>query len=169
MDGGISGYEASGMRNVSVDNRKQIEIVQGDAALLAFATLSHPQLSEPIRVVNNTVDVVFEDFNFVGFPFELKLLTDSETVPKGNISFQNVDRRIGNTILALKDRIKLRIQVAFADDLEDPWLDYNFMEISNVHLGLATISGDITVGQEFLQDLYPATRTQQLAFPGVYR
>lgn len=157
------------MRTISADNRLQIEITTGDSALLAFATLSHHQLSEPIRVVNNTVDVTFEGHKFVGFPYEMKLLSDGETTPKGTISFQNVDRRIGNTILALRDRIKLRIQVAFADDLGDPWLDYNFMEISNVSIEAATISGDVTVGQEFLQDLYPATRSQQAVFPGIYR
>jgi Concanavalin A-like lectin/glucanases superfamily/Domain of unknown function (DUF1833) len=105
-------------RNVTSAFRRTAESSFSDEVDLCFLTISHPTLSEPIRVVWDTKDFVYDGNTFTGFPFDLEILSDDEQPPQARLVIQNVDPRIGDTIRALTSPPRLKIELLSSDDFD---------------------------------------------------
>lgn len=69
---------------------------------LECVTLTHPDLPQPLRVVNDTVDLARAAGTFTAFPFDFTdgVDTDAEK-PVPQLAFTNVDRLITQTLRSL--------------------------------------------------------------------
>lgn len=167
-------------RTITTAFRKEAEASFSDEADLCFLTISHSQLSEPVRVVWDTKDYVYAGHTFTGFPFDIQILTDDEGPPKAQLSIQNVDSRIGETIrgLATPPRVKLELLSSLDFDITvDPRIEigsanvvYSFDKafLTNVKIDFLTVSGDL-IGWDYLQRVWPGRRATQAIFPGLFR
>jgi hypothetical protein len=79
----------------------------------------HPSIINPIRVANDVVDYEFEGNLYIGFPFELEIVSDTAGTPRGQLRIQNVDRRIGEAVLSLTSPPQLRIILCAQSDFAD--------------------------------------------------
>ena len=58
-------------------------------------TLDHPGLPEPVRVVNNTEELVSNNKRYIAFPFSVTLPDDFENrLPRARIEISNVGREV---------------------------------------------------------------------------
>jgi Domain of unknown function (DUF1833) len=167
-------------RSYTTSFRKEAEAILSPEADLCFLTISHGQLSEPVRVVWDTKDYIYGGKTFIGFPFDIQIFSDDEGPPKAQLAIQNVDSRIGETIRILQTPPRLKLQVLSTLDFNiavDPRTEigtanviYSFDKafLINCKIDYLTVSADI-VGYGYLQRVWPGKRATQTLFPGLFR
>lgn len=62
--------------------------------ILTALEIVHPDVSDPLRVVNDAVDHAIGGENFVALRFEPKLVDDAEGAPRAEIAIYNVGRAL---------------------------------------------------------------------------
>lgn len=80
-------------RVVPVISRAEAERSSSGAAHLIFVEVSHPLMTEAVRLVVDGVDYLLNGGLWHRSSFELDLLTDEESPPRARFRFPNVDRR----------------------------------------------------------------------------
>jgi hypothetical protein len=168
------------MRVIDADVREALEREATPHAMLAFLTIEHPTLAEPIRLVSDVMDYVWGAETWIGMPFDFAQLTDEDGAPSAEIRVQNVDRRIGKALRALPDRATLRLDILTSADFDlsvDPRVEvgtalpvYSF---SHVELVDATVNAIEVTGRVFLRDPtqepWPGVSATQTRCPGLFR
>lgn len=171
-------------RNVTLSIRKELEASFSPEADLLFLTITHALLAEPIRVVNDTKDFIYGGNTFIGFPFDIRIMSDDESPPKAEIAIQNVDSRIGETIRGLRTPARMKLQLLSSVDFDlsvTPRVElgggspgatvvYSFDKafLVNTKVNFLTVTGDIS-GWDYQQRVWPGKRAMQPLFPGLFR
>lgn len=147
---------------------------------LIFLTVTHPLLVPPIRVVNDTKSFVYGGNTFIGFPFDIVLLTDDDNAPKAaQIVFQNVDSGIGDTIRRLNQSPRARIEMLHSSDFDltvDPRTPFGSpssillgdkLFLNNASVTVMTVTCDLG-GYDYSQRNWPSPRATQSTFPALF-
>ena len=80
-------------RSYSKEFKSTLAKVSAEEAPIIMLEITHPQLTQPIRVVNDTVDVVSNGNTFIAFAFTVSFPDDMEgSLPKARLSVDNVGR-----------------------------------------------------------------------------
>ncbi len=167
-------------RSPSLSFRQAASSQQTSEVDLIFVTITHPLLVPPIRVVNDAKSFVYGGNTFIGFPFDIILLSDDDNAPKAaQISFQNIDSQIGDTIRQLNQAPRVRIELLHSSDFDltvDPrtplgtpssLLMGDKLFLVNTKVDVQTVSGDFS-GYDFSQRAWPGDRATQTTFPGLF-
>lgn len=166
-------------RAISTGFRHSTQAAFSDDVDLIFATISHP-LADTIRVVNDTVDFTYGGENWIGFPFEITILSDDDSPPTAKLSFQNVDKVIGSLIQDLSSALRLKLEVLSSADFNldvrprtpkgTPHVEYvaDKLFLSNFAVDALTVTASI-VGWDYLQRTWPGRRATQNRLPGLFR
>lgn len=167
-------------RNITPEIRADLLSDAGPHALLAFLTLTHRNLVEPIRVVSDPIDFVVDGETYLGCPFEFRLLTDDEQAPTTQLRIQNVDRRIGEAIRTVTDRATVRLDARTT-------AEFDLSVVPRVELGASSVIYgfrhfdliDVTVTpidvtgtlmlRDYSQEPWPGKRATQSRCPGLFR
>ena len=167
-------------RAISFGYRTSTRSLFSPDADLLFLIIAHESLDPSIRVVNDTVDYRIGDELYTGFPFEISLLSDTDEPPRAQLSIQNVDRRIGDTIQSISTPARMFLSLASSSDFDltvrprvalgEPSIEYeaNYLFLANVHVDAMMVTGDI-MGWDFGQRVWPYRRATKAALPGLYR
>lgn len=110
-------------RSISSALKRTLLLQESGEAIIAFLTIDHDDLAEPIRVASDGAGYVFQGVTWTGFPFRMQLVSDDEGAPKCQIEVQNVDRRIGDALKAISSTARLRLDLVAAsafDQTADP-------------------------------------------------
>lgn len=168
------------MRTFSTTFRAALEEPYNDDPPMVFITINHPTLLQPIRCVFDVVDYVLNGNSYVGFPFEIVLVSDSEDAPRGRLSVQNVDRIIGEAVKGLTSPPQVTIEIYPASDFDltvsprvalgTPQLAYRaaFLYLRNISVDVLTASGDLTSWQ-YANLPWPGKFATQALLPGLFR
>lgn len=104
-------------RSLSSIARRAVNASETGEAFLLLLTISHDELPEPIRVVNNTEDIVSRGETYQGCPFEFELPgDDAERVESVQIAVDNVDRRIVDALRQISGAPKVDLEVILASE-----------------------------------------------------
>lgn len=167
-------------RAIPAAARAVLERDSSPDALLAFLTVSHENLPDPIRVVSDLFDYVVAGATYIGMPFDYAILTDDEAAPQTEIRMQNVDRRIGNALRGLTGRASLQLTIRTSADFNlsvDPRVEigggsviYEFrqFELVDVTVNALEISGRVIL-RDYAQEPYPGNRATQANTPALFR
>lgn len=168
-------------RNITTSFRQSVESQWTDDVDLCFITISHYLLQDKIRVVWDNKDFVYGGNTFIGFPFDITIMSDDESPPQAKLSLQNVSPIIGNTIKGLLSppRLKIELLSSVGFDLTvtprvplspAPSSVYTAdkLFLTNVSVTVTEIQATI-VGWDYLQRVWPGKRATQEAFPGLFR
>lgn len=160
--------------------RNAIEAPFTDEVFLAFVTITHPNLAEPIRVVDDVKDFMLGGERFFGFPFYFDLPSDTEQAPRGKLTIQNVDRIIGEKIRAIITPAMLTVQLYSSVDFDltvsprtpigTPSLEYEarHLRIANASVDAMQITADI-LSWDLSQEPWPAVRATKGMLPALFR
>ena len=153
---------------------------------LVLAIITHPELSETIRIVADVIDCRYRTPDdstlrtFQAVPFSISLVTDSEGMPSAKLNIPNVDRRVALTIEALTSEPTVEIYVLSSADFNTevdpsvpigtPEVVYNAkrLRLTNVEVTQMAISGTL-MSWRFRNEPWPSRYTPKTAFPGLYR
>lgn len=168
-------------RTISASLKRTINRQEEDEALICFLTITHAMISEPVRVCSDTVDYVWGGNTFIGFPFDLQLLSDNDDPPTAKLSIQNVDQKIGEAVQLLDSPARLRIDVLAASWFNPsatprvaisgtPTPDYTAdkLFLTNVKADALAVTADI-VSWNYTQEIWPGIRATQDRLPGLFR
>ena len=167
-------------RVISTDLRRALEEPRSNEYIVILLEITHPQISQPIRVANDVVDYRYDSNLYIGFPFIIEVVTDNERVPRGQLSIQNVDQRISDAIIDLTTPPKLRIicfaNSDFTDEIVDgarnavgvitPEYEANHLVFNSISIDAMKISGDIT-SFDMASEPWPAIRSTADRLPGL--
>lgn len=166
-------------RNISAATRSRIEEPESSEQLVILLIISHGSLSEPIRVANDIVDYAYDGETYIGFPFEIELVSDNDEVPVGRLTVQNIDQRISDALLELVTPPQVTVMIVAGRGFSAP-INNVRQEIgtapleymaSNLMLGNTTVDASSIQAEIRSYDLtaepWPAIRTTTDKLPGL--
>jgi hypothetical protein len=167
-------------RNIPANILSQILKQETDELFLLFVRLRHSALTEDIRVVTDSENYILDGFEYQGFQFSIKILSDSEGVPSAQIEVQNVDRRQGEAVLRAVDPVRAELQIIAGSEFdmtEFPRIALNDpvnriyrargLYLTNVECTLSRMTGTLR-SWDYTQETWPAVRAVQEKFPGLF-
>lgn len=167
-------------RVISTDFRNNLEASANPDAVLIFATITHATLADPIRIVNDIVDYVWQGKTYTGIPFQIELLTDNDAAPSAKIRIQNVNGVIGQAVLGLKSSPRIQLDVLASSDFGAAVANVRTeigtptVEYSAPRLRLRNVSGDAMMveGELWSYDVsrepFPAIRATKERLPALF-
>ena len=128
--------------------RAQRELSPDDVILTAIE-ITHPDLTSPVRVVNDQVDRTIGGETYVALRFDARLADDVEgQVPRAELVVDNVGRPLVQWIEAAGGAAGATVRVLqFIAGVDDPEWDVT-VKAAEIHVGQTQIR--ITLGYEFL-------------------
>ena len=122
----------------------------------------------PIRMTDNSEDVVSRGKTFIAYPFALELPSDAAGhISEARLAIDNVARALVDEVRSLTEPLVLTIEVVTAttpDTVELELIDYT---LKNVTYDVMTISGTLTQ-ENFLSEPYPKDILSAATFPGQF-
>jgi len=108
---------------------------------LTLLTLTHPTFTSPIRLVNNSVQIISRGNTFLPFPVSISLpADDGETIRQVSIVFDNVSLELINEIRSTTTGISVKLEMVLAsapdqvqielDELTIVGIQYNAQQIT---------------------------------------
>lgn len=156
------------MRNVSSTARQAMFSSGTDQVFLILLEIDHEDLDEPIRVVNNTETIVHLGDVYLPYPFELVLPDDAEEIRKIQITIDNVDRMLMESIRTIdKERPVITFKVVLADSPDTIEAGPFECILSAVTYSLMVIRGTL-IYEDRLQNKVPSLEFTAKDFPGVF-
>jgi hypothetical protein len=162
--------------------RREIERERSAEQILAFLTITHPSLTDPIRVVSDPVDFVLDGVTFTGFEFEITIVTDDESAPFAKLSIQNVDRRIGEALQSVTNPATIRLELIAGSEFDqtaDPRTEIvtgtaartyvaEELELIGVEADAMFLTGRLQT-RDYSKEIWPGQMATQENFPGLFR
>ncbi|WP_069383953.1 DUF1833 family protein [Halomonas caseinilytica] len=100
------------IRQISAEGLRDMFAQNTDAAIFALLTFTHPNLSESIRLVNNTEAITYDGQLYEGFPFRFTPpAEDEEREAVATVEVSNVDRRLTEALRTIQSLAGVDIQV----------------------------------------------------------
>ncbi len=135
---------------------------------LVLLTITHDDLTTPIRVVNNNEDITSRGDLFVAFPFEI-ILPDSknDSSPRSRLVIDNVTAEIATAIRSITSAPLAAIELIMASDPDTVEKSYTVFRLHNVQWTAMQMSAELII--EFLEtEPYPALKFTPNYFPGLF-
>ena len=147
---------------------------------LLFLTITHRSLPEPLRVVSDPKPFVLGGNEYVGFLFNITLLSDDDRPPEAQLTIQNVDRRIARVLRDIVDPPQLKLEVIWSDQFTltvDPRTEIGTASriyvadhcfLTDVEVDAMQISGTIR-SWDYTRELWPGRMATSDILPGLFR
>lgn len=167
-------------RLISQSLRRELEKQESGEELLVFLTITHPSLDEAIRVVCDPEDFIYDGETYIGFIFDIAILSDNDRPPETRLTVQNVDEQIGHAIKSLIGPPRVKIEILALSDFDTsviprvplgtPTVEYRADQLFLVDVDGddGEITGRIT-SWDYSQTTYPGIRATQRRCPGLYK
>lgn len=82
-------------RSYSAEYKSTLAKVSTSESPRILLQIDHPELASPIRVINDTLNLTSNGYEYVAFPFEVILPDDFENqLPKARLSISNVGKEL---------------------------------------------------------------------------
>ena len=152
--------------------------MSSEGALLAFITITHSNLTDPIRVVSDVVDYVKDGHTFTGVILDFKVVSDTEQAPHAEIKVPNVDRRVSQALRSSRERAKVQFEVCNAADFDltvfprtqidtvVPIYEFAQFELSEVSADVTMLTGRVVL-RDYAQEPWPRIRATSRRLPGM--
>lgn len=155
------------MRTLSPAANASIMAEETDEVWLVLLQIDHDDLAAPIRVANNTENVVSGGETYVGLPFELALPAESDNGPgEAVIRVDNVDRQIVEAVRTITSppRVTIRVVLASQPDVIEALIEN--MVMKDVTYDVATVQGRLRF-EDIVTEPVAETITPE-RFPGLF-
>lgn len=153
----------------SVPARRNLLATTPDDPFLVLVEITHPDLAIPIRVVNNTENIISNGDEFFAIPFEITLPdSKDQQVPKARLSVDNVGRELTQWLEVSQGGkgAKCRIMQILASDPDVVEFDMT-MDLTGLSINNLTVSGELGF-RDTLNQSAVAVRYDPRTAPGLW-
>jgi hypothetical protein len=155
------------MRNLSFKAIQSLQETATAEVWLMLLTISHPSLSTPIYLVNNTVDIVSRGTTYIGLPFDIDLPNEDQDAPgAATLSVDNVSRVIVDAVRAMDVPATITLEVILASDPDTVEIAFYDMVLRNVTYDATTIKGSLQWEDILVEPI--ALQMTPARFPGMF-
>ena len=138
-----------------------------DEIWLILLTISHPDLTDDIRVVHNPVAITSRGLNFIGFAFELSLPIDApDRAPIAELRIDNVSREIAQAVRSISSAPTVTIEVIRAAAPDVVELSLEGFRLQNVNWDAGSVRGALVL-DDIATEPFPAGIFSPAGFPGL--
>jgi hypothetical protein len=157
------------VRPLSSTARASIFAQETAEVWLFLLTITHPQLDQTLRFVNNLTDIVSRGQTYLGGPFELVLPdeVDEDQPPRVSISIDNVDRTIVEALRSISGAPAITLEIILAsspDTVEAGPFDFTLRDATG---DAVAVTGTLAF-EDLLSEPYPAGTFSPANFPGLF-
>jgi hypothetical protein len=140
-----------------------------DQVFIECLEIGHTDLSEPIRVCNNTQQIVSGGKTFLPFRFAVTLPVDSaDRLGELSLSISNVDRRIVEAARVINTAATATFYIVLASSPDTIEYGPVTMSLRNVRANMLTVTGRLRAGENLLYQKYPAHSFVPASFVGMF-
>ena len=140
---------------ISADLKK--DAWQSESSLpLVLLKIEHENLDPPIQVVNNKVNIVSNDDEYIGYPFEI-FLPDSkdESPPRAKLRIDNISREIGQAIRLISTPPTVTIKIIRPETPDIIEAEFSGMKLNHVSYDAMGVEGELEF-EDLTREPYPA-------------
>ena len=153
---------------VSATTRAAVFASETAEAFIVLVTIDHDDLSLPIRVCSDAVDMESRGNTFTAMPFERELPGEDDTgVSAGTLAIQNVSLEITEAIRSINTPPSVLLEVVRAADPDTVEMSFDNMRIAEVRWDALIVSATVD-DENFLSEPYPKDSFTPGLFPGVF-
>ena len=151
---------------------EQLLAQETNITFLPLIKISHPELSEPIRVVNNQRDLEkagSDESHYVAFPFEVNIPESTEdTIPQVTLTIDNVDRQLTQTIREIRTEPSVTLEIVTAEQPTRVEVGPYEFKLKNADWDKITVSGNLSY-EDLLNIGFTAHKFNLFDFPSLSR
>lgn len=148
-------------------------------ALVAFLTIQHGSLGQPLRVVNDGAPYVYGGQRYGAASFGYRLVPDAEQAPRTVLQVQNIDGKIGQALRLTDKGARVELELLSTADFDlsvNPRTEIGTAEIYEYYrdfvIKSVTVDAVLVEGRlgskEYTQEPWPKTRATQNSLPGLF-
>ncbi len=167
------------MRTIPLVTLEKLQAASSDEALIAFATIEHEAIDQPIRLALDLADYLRDGALYRAAPFRLDLVNDDDRPPRARFAFPAVNRQALTRLAGVSDpaRVTVEILAASAFDLSSEPRDQKpgatalyaarHLFLTDVTVDAASCAGTLR-GWDYRQELWPNMLATQARCPGLW-
>ena len=159
------------MREISLDAMKQMFKQEAEDVFLTIITITHPNLEQPLRYVNDMVDLEFEGNIYTALPFRFVLPPDvKDRVPTARIELDNINRELIVLIRSVEQPPTLEVSIIRKPLNGTPVREIGpfTFKMLNIKYNVATLSADLGFDSDFLNESATVDYFAPNLFPGLF-
>lgn len=139
-----------------------------DEVFLFLLTLSHQDLTTPIRVVNNTEYIISNGNVYTAFPFDLVLpQDDGQSLPQVVITLSNVNLEFIDEIRGLNGALDVKLEVILASSPDTIEMSIDGMKTYTISYDAQNIQATCQI-EDVLNMTFPNELYLPSNFPGLF-
>lgn len=132
------------------------QALQTGEAWLMLLTIDHTDLTTPFYLVNNTESITSNSVEYIAYPFQIVLSNDDgEHLPKVQLSIDNVDRALVETIRSITDSPDVDIKLVLSSQPDTVELEITDLILREVEYDAFSITGTL-YADDILNSRFPA-------------
>lgn len=141
-----------------------------DEAWLLLMEIDHDDLDDPFYLVNNSESITSNFQEYLAYPFQVVLSPDDgESLPKVQLTIDNVDRALIETIRSISDSPTVTIKLILSGYPDDVQMEISDLVLREVEYDAFTITGTL-YADDILNSRYPRdTITLAAGYRGLFR
>lgn len=154
---------------VSAMTARKLHRTDDNGGVLALLKIDHPDLSAPVRIVNDTRDLVTLGDTYIALPFEVKLPNDvSKEMPRAQLRMDNVGRELTAELERLSPGSSLQATLILVHRSTPGVVDYEFTSaLSGVRTDMGTVTA-VMGPDDLMRRPAVAKRYDPLTAPGLF-
>lgn len=134
---------------------------------LTLVTLTHDDF-DPIRLVNNSVDIISRGNTFMAFPMRIRFpIDDGETARDFTIDFDNVSLELITEIRSVTDPIGVKIEMILASMPDVVQIVQDELQILTLQYTATALSAKVIL-DNFLNTAMTSESYGPTNFPGIF-
>ena len=155
-------------RSLSLAARRAVNAQETVEVFLLLLTLDHPDLAEPIRVVNNLEPITSRGHSFIAYPFEIALPDeDPDTVARVTLRIDNVDREIVRSLRSITSPLSVGLEVVMAASPDTVEAGPFNMTLAAAEYDALTVTGELAF-EDVLNEPFPGHSYVPGEYPGIF-
>lgn len=156
------------MRNTSTLLQQAIFAPSTKEVILLLLKISHPNLVEPIRVVNNFEPIVSQGYTWSAFPFEITMPSESDDqLPIMSLKIDAVDRQIITVVRNLQGPPEVTLDIVLASQPDIVEATVQGFRMKSVSYNSLTVEAELRL-EEILTEPFPQHAFTPALFPGLF-
>lgn len=134
---------------------------------LMLVTLTHASFS-PVRLVNNTENIISRGDTYVAFPMNIRLPgDDGESLREVTIDFDNVSRELIDELRSVTTAIDVKIETVLASDPDQVQTSLEDLKMRGVTYDLSKVSAKLFM-DNFLNTALSSEKYDPQRYPGIF-
>lgn len=135
---------------------------------LTLITLEHESFDGPVRLVNNSVDIVSRENTYMAFPIKIRFpIDDGETMKDFTLELDNVSLELVDILRAVTTQIDVTIEMILASMPDEVQISIEELKMAGITYNRQRISAKVIL-DNFLNTELTSERYTPKNFPGLF-